>query len=208
MGRSRRIYKGKKTIIYFPTYNELIMIKIINSLFFNKGGIWMKLERPSMEWEAEHRAYVEEWGHSRMVPSSFSLEGFTNYEDYLVELTKRERGHGKWLPCSNYFLVNENKRVLGMLDIRHELNDYLHQFGGHIGYSVRPSERKKGYATQMLAKGVEKCQELGIGKVLITCDQDNIGSAKVILNNNGKEDYSVQDEDGVVVRRFWISLKS
>jgi predicted acetyltransferase len=165
----------------------------------------MRLERPSQEWEKEHRTYIDEWGPSRMIPSSFNLEGMDSYEEYLVELAKRESGHGQWLPCSNYFLVNEEDRILAMIDIRHELNDYLYRFGGHIGYSVRPSERKKGYATLILKKGLEKCKELGIDKVLVTCDEDNIGSAKVILNNNGVEDYQEKENDGVV-RRFWIKL--
>jgi predicted acetyltransferase len=166
----------------------------------------MHLVRPSMEWENEHRAYVAEWGLERLIPSGFNIEEFGSYEVYLQELSIREKGHGKWLPCSNYFLVNEENRILGMLDIRHELNDFLYRIGGHIGYSVRPSERRRGYATYILAEALHKCRELGMDKVLITCDEDNIGSAKVIMNNGGIEDYSETDADGIVKRRFWINL--
>ncbi|WP_047981492.1 GNAT family N-acetyltransferase [Ornithinibacillus contaminans] len=166
----------------------------------------MRLVRPSEEWEREHKAYVEEWGPDRMVPSSFSLAGFDSYDAYLVELGKRESGTGQWLPCTNYFLVNDRKRIVAMVDIRHELNDHLYRVGGHIGYGVRPSERKKGYATLILAMALEKCKELGIEKVLVTCDEDNIGSAKVILANGGIEDKPELNTDEKVTRRFWIAL--
>lgn len=166
----------------------------------------MEFVRPSIEWEREHREYVEEWGPARMVPSSFDLAGFESYEMFLEALTKRENGHGKWLPCTNYFLVNENHRILGMVDIRHELNDFLFRFGGHIGYSVRPSERRKGYATLILKLALAKCKDIGINDCLVTCDEDNIGSAKVILNNGGIEDQSETDIDGIVKRRFWIKI--
>jgi predicted acetyltransferase len=141
-----------------------------------------------------------------MIPSSFNLDASGSYAEYLLELAKREKGHGKWLPCSNYFLVNEENRILGMLDIRHQLNDFLYRVGGHIGYSVRPSERKKGYTTFVLSKALVKCMELGMENVLITCNDVNIGSAKVILKNGGIEDYSETDSDGTVIRRFWINL--
>jgi predicted acetyltransferase len=180
------------------------MIEINQFAVFTGGEKMMRLVRPSLDWEKEHREYVEEWGPSRMVPSSFHLDGFDTYELFLEELAKREGGHGKWLPCTNYFFINENNRILGMVDIRHELNDFLYQFGGHIGYGVRPSERRKGYATVILQLALEKCKELGIKEVLVTCDEDNIGSAKVILNNGGLEDQSEIDTDGIVKRRFWI----
>ncbi|MEN2768966.1 GNAT family N-acetyltransferase [Ornithinibacillus xuwenensis] len=168
----------------------------------------MRLERPSIAWEKEHQMYVAEWGPSRMTPSSFNLNGFDNYEGFLKELAKRESGLGNWLPSTNYFLVNEADRVLGMVDIRHELNDFLYRIGGHIGYSVRPSERRKGYATLILAKALEECRELGMDKVLVTCDEDNIGSAKVILHNGGIEDVSERDTDGTRKRRFWITINN
>ncbi|REB05253.1 GNAT family N-acetyltransferase [Sporosarcina sp. BI001-red] len=92
-----------------------------------------------------------------------------------------------------------------MIDIRHGLNEYLHQVGGHIGYGIRPSERQRGYATWMLAEALKVTDSLGITSVLVTCNDDNIGSAKTIQNNGGEEDVSVTEEDGTVVRRFWIN---
>lgn len=165
----------------------------------------MRLERPSMKWKDEHEAYMKEWDEDGMTPSSFHLNDRIPYEVYLEELRNRESGQGKWLPCTNYFLVDETDRVVGMIDIRHDLNEYLHQFGGHIGYGVRPSERRKGYATQMLAEALKVTDRLGIKSVLVTCNEENIGSAKTIQHNGGKEDVSLTEEDGTVVRRFWIN---
>ena len=164
----------------------------------------MRLVRPSIEWKNEHEDYMKEWDESRITPSSFNVVGHEDYETYLGALQIRESGDGKWVPSTNYFLVGYNDRILAMVDIRHDLTDYLHNVGGHIGYGVRPAERRKGYATWILAEALKKCGELGIDRVLVTCNEDNIGSAKTIEKNGGIEDKSFIEEDGTVVRRFWI----
>ncbi|WP_318614637.1 GNAT family N-acetyltransferase [Sporosarcina sp. YIM B06819] len=139
-----------------------------------------------------------------MTPSSFNLAGYENYDAYLEARQIRDNGDQKTVPSTNYFLVDENDRVLAMVDIRHNLMDYLFNVGGHIGYSVRPAERRKGHATRILAEALRKCDELGIQRVLVTCNDDNIGSAKTIIKNGGVEDKSFKEEDGTVVRRFWV----
>ncbi|MBO0587893.1 GNAT family N-acetyltransferase [Sporosarcina sp. E16_8] len=164
----------------------------------------MRLIRPSIEWKNEHEDYLKEWDEPRMTPSSFNLAGYENYEVYLDALEIRESGDEKWVPSTNYFLVDDTDRVLAMVDIRHSLTDYLHNVGGHIGYGVRPAERRKGYATLILAEALKKCDELEINRVLVTCNDDNIGSAKTIMKNGGIEVKSFIEEDGTVVRRFWI----
>ena len=92
-----------------------------------------------------------------------------------------------------------------MINIRHYLNEYLTQVGGNIGYSVRKTERNKGYAKQMLKLVLEKCKGLKIKKVLITCDEDNIASEKVILSANAKFE-DIRCIDGKNIKRFWIEL--
>ncbi|WP_019413774.1 GNAT family N-acetyltransferase [Paenisporosarcina sp. TG20] len=84
----------------------------------------------------------------------------------------------------------------------------MRTIGGHIGYGIRPSERNKGYASYLLKEALIKCKELHMGQVLVTCDEDNIGSAKVILNNGGVEDDLFITEEGQLKKRFWISVKS
>ena len=94
-----------------------------------------------------------------------------------------------------------------MFQIRHYFNAYLEKYGGHIGYSVAPSERRKGYASQMLKLALPKCKELGIDKVLITCIEDNIGSRKTILANGGVYESSVYEPDEKInLERYWIDL--
>lgn len=91
--------------------------------------------------------------------------------------------------------------------MRHYFNDYLSEFGGHIGYSVKPSERRKGYATSMLNAILPYCREIGLDKILITCIDGNIGSEKTILNNGGIYESTVYEPcEKCSLKRFWIAL--
>ncbi|WP_310602009.1 GNAT family N-acetyltransferase [Anaerosporobacter sp.] len=101
--------------------------------------------------------------------------------------------------------LSDNK-IVGIIDLRHHINHpILSVWGGHIGYSVRPTERKKGYAKEMLRLNLHNCKKYGISKVMITCDCDNIASEKTILANGGiyEKDVCV---DNSVIKRYWISL--
>ncbi|MCG7346008.1 GNAT family N-acetyltransferase [Sporosarcina sp. ACRSL] len=164
----------------------------------------MRLERPSLNWEAEHLAYMKEWDEDRIKPSSFHWPDGIPYEAYLEHLATREVGQGGRMPNTNYFLVDDDERIIGMVNIRHGLNDYLRMVDGHIGYSIRPSEQRKGYATYLLSEALKVTDQLGIRSVLVTCNEDNIGSAAVILKNGGVEDESFTEPHGNIVRRFWI----
>ncbi len=110
--------------------------------------------------------------------------------------------------ATQFMLVRvSDNRILGMIQVRHYFNDYLSKFGGHIGYSVRPSERRKGYAKEMLKMILPFCREIGLEKVLITCIDGNIGSEKTILANGGKYESTVYEPDEkVYLKRHWIAL--
>ncbi len=95
---------------------------------------------------------------------------------------------------------------MGMIDIRHRLNEYLMQFGRHIGYSVIKPCRKQGIATKMLSLALEECKILGITRVLITCDKENIASSKTIIRNGGVLENEVPKGDRIT-QRFWIDIK-
>ena len=95
--------------------------------------------------------------------------------------------------------------MVGAVNIRHDLNDYLLKYGGHIGDGIRSSERRKGYATEMIRLALEECRKLGLTRVLMTCDKNNIGSAKSIIRNGGILEDEVLEE-GVIKQRYWISL--
>ena len=107
---------------------------------------------------------------------------------------------------STFFCLDEERNIMvGAVNIRHQLNESLLLNGGHIGDGVRPSERRKGIATKMIELALKECKQLGIDKVLMVCDKDNIGSAKSIINNGGILENEVVVA-GVVEQRYWITL--
>ena len=168
------------------------------------------LVKPDLSYADEIIKYKEEsLKESPLINGSAGLDRFSSIEDWLEELKKRscEDTVPKGLvPSSTYLGVREKDNyIVGMIDIRHYLNEYLTQVGGHIGYGVRKTERNKGYAKQMLKLALEKCKELKIKKVLITCDEDNIASEKVILSANAKLE-DIRNVDGENKKRFWIEL--
>ena len=169
------------------------------------------LVKPDLSYADEIIKYKEEsLAESPLINGSAGLNRFSSIEDWLEELKKRscEDTVPKGLvPSSTYLAVREKDNyILGMIDIRHYLNEYLTQVGGNIGYGVRKTERNKGYAKQMLKLALEKCKELKIKKVLITCDKDNIASEKVILSANAKFE-DIRNVDGENKKRFWIDLQ-
>ncbi|WP_462422942.1 GNAT family N-acetyltransferase [Fusobacterium pseudoperiodonticum] len=168
------------------------------------------LVKPDLSYADEIIKYKEEsLAESPIINGSAGLDRFSSIEIWFEELKKRscEDTVPKGLvPSSTYLAVREKDNyIVGMIDIRHYLNEYLTQVGGHIGYGVRKTERNKGYAKQMLKLALEKCKELKIKRVLITCDEDNIASEKVILSANAKLE-DIRNVDGENKKRFWIDL--
>ena len=168
------------------------------------------LVKPDLSYADEIIKYKEEsLAESPIINGSAGLDRLSSIEDWLEELNKRscEDTVPKGLvPSSTYLGIREKDNyIVGMIDIRHYLNEYLTQVGGNIGYSVRKTERNKGYAKQMLKLALKKCKELKIKKVLITCDEDNITSEKVILSANAKFE-DIRNVDGENKKRFWIDL--
>ena len=169
------------------------------------------LVKPNLSYADEIIKYKEEsLAESPIINGSAGLDRFSSIEVWIEELKKRscEDTVPKGLvPSSTYLAVREKDNyIVGMIDIRHYLNEYLTQVGGNIGYGVRKTERNKGYAKQMLKLALEKCKELKIKKVLITCDEDNIASEKVILSANAKLE-DIRNVDGENKTRFWIDLQ-
>lgn len=172
----------------------------------------MKLIEPTMEYEKEIQAFRQEFltaGGS--MDGCGSLRRTDNIQDWLnqVELLKKaETTPPDLVPMTQYIYVRESDRkVVGVIQIRHYFNAYLEKYAGHIGYSVCPSERKKGYATQMLKSVLPECKALGIYKVLISCLQQNEGSRRTIIKNGGKYESTVYlPERDVYLERYWICL--
>jgi len=127
-----------------------------------------------------------------------------SYEEWLEIVHRFETEPGSGLvKASTYFLVDDAGKIFGDVNIRYKLNKTLLRRGGHIGYGIRPSERQKGYATKMLEMALPIAKELGIERALITCDKNNIGSAKTIINNGGVLESEVYEPDRVT-QRYWV----
>ncbi len=105
------------------------------------------------------------------------------------------------------YIRSSDRHLVGMIQLRHRFNGFLEKFGGHIGYSVRPSERRKGYATKMLGDCLPHCRALGLQSVLVTCLEDNEASRKTILANGGIYESTIfEPEEKVRLQRYWIAL--
>ena len=129
-----------------------------------------------------------------------------SFDYYLKHLELKEAKDGK-VPDSVFFLLDIDRNILvGAINIRHYLNDYLLKYAGHIGDGIRPSERNKGYATEMIKLALIECKKLNINKVLMVCDKDNIASAKTIIKNGAVLENEFADEKGKIQQRFWITL--
>jgi predicted acetyltransferase len=126
--------------------------------------------------------------------------------------TERSHALGKnlpegYLPETTYWLVNHGQ-FLGRVSIRHRLTDRLKEIGGHIGYDIRPSRRRQGYGRKILELALPKAKELGLQKVLITCDATNVGSRRIIEENGGVLENQVSSpETGVDKLRFWVDIR-
>lgn len=104
-------------------------------------------------------------------------------------------------------LRESDGRLVGMLQVRHYFNEYLEKYAGHIGYSIRPSERRKGYAREQLRLSLLYCKEIGLDRVLITCNTSNEGSRRTILSAGGVYENTVHEPDrNVDLERYWIEL--
>jgi predicted acetyltransferase len=141
----------------------------------------------------------------------YDLNSLTSdFGAYVPELQdKKDRSKLKpgRVPGSNFWLIDNNE-FIGRLSLRYELNENLLRVGGHIGYEIRPSKRRQGYGTEILMLGLEKARELGLHRVLVTCDEDNIGSKKIIEHNGGKLENAIEIEgDPVKKLRYWINIQ-
>jgi len=112
-----------------------------------------------------------------------------------------------YVPSSTFWLLRDGKTILGVSRLRHHLNDHLRVTGGHIGYDIRPSQRRRGYGTRILALTLEKALARGLKRVLVTCLADNVASARIIEKSGGLlQDEIFSEPMGGRLRRYWIDL--
>lgn len=172
----------------------------------------MKLIEPTMAYDRQIQAFRMEFlDHGGSMDGCGSLRKFDRTQDWLdqVESCKHEETTPTGLvPMTQYIYVREeDNKVVGVIQIRHRFNEFLEKYAGHIGYSVCPSERRKGYATQMLALVLPECRRLGIRDVLIACVDDNEASRRTILKNGGVYESKVFEPRAQRwLERYWIHL--
>ena len=174
------------------------------------------LELPSIERKEEALDYLKEHiDYKSDINGTEGInrikDGFT-YEDWLDEVTKAPdeewaKSVGR-VPATTYFTIRESdNKIIGMVNFRHSLNERLRKIGGHIGYGIRPTERRKGYAKIQLYLALLEAQKLGLDKVMVDCIETNIGSEKTILALGGEFEEKVFDETRQkYLKNYWINV--
>lgn len=170
----------------------------------------LMLVRPSEEHAAAVWEYRSEFLKNGEHPhGAAAVETFQTYESWLAAVLADEHEETVqegFVPATTFLAIKrESGRLVGIINVRHYLNDGLLQTGGNIGYSVRKTERQKGYAKEMLRLALRKAQALGMERALITCNKDNIASAKTIMANGGVLENEVPYSDGIS-QRYWVQL--
>lgn len=172
------------------------------------------LRQPTLEDAEQVMAYRREFLEAGDdLDGSSGLEKYENAVEWLAKIEKMsspETCPRHLASSTQYIAVRESdKKLVGMIDLRHHIDHpVLSMFGGHIGYSIRPDERRKGYAKEMLRQCLEKARERGLFHVMVSCTAGNLGSEKTILANGGVFQREVPVlERGEVIRVFWIELK-
>jgi len=169
--------------------------------------------KPSEEYIAEITDYKQEsLKDDEHVHGTGGIQKYETVKDWIEQARlceSEETVPPGLVTVSQYMLVQEGeRRILGMINLRHNLGEpggYLAEFGGHIGYSVRPSERRNGYARVMVRLCLERCRELGLCRVLLTCAPSNEASRRVIVSCGGKFE-RLAESDREVLERYWIEL--
>ena len=170
------------------------------------------LIKPTAEYGVQIMEYRQEF-----LDSGDSMDGcgplrrLDNPTEYLKVCADYE--NSKTVPvdkvqATQFFCIRKSdNKLVGMIQVRHHFNEYLEKYAGHIGYSVRPTERRKGYAKEMLKMALPFCKEIELDKVLISCSDSNIGSEKTILANGGVYESTVlEPNSNRFLKRFWITL--
>ena len=170
-----------------------------------------RLIAPHADYERTHRSFLDEFvARGEHVIPWVAAEPYVTFGDYVAKLAAAAQGigiHEGFVPHSTFWLVDARDEIVGISNLRHRLTDSLTRFGGHIGFGVRPSVRRRGYATELLRTTLVEARGQGLRRVRVTCDPMNVASAKTILRNGGvlaEEEFMPEHER--VVSRYWIDL--
>lgn len=167
----------------------------------------LQLRQLADQDEVAFLKWVQDWKDEDPLWATFAWKPGMTHQDHLAELENQKdktKIAKDRVPATMFYGFVENT-IVGRINIRHELNDHLLQRGGHLGYAVSPKFRKQGYATQMFRLGLQKCRDLGLSEILITCTDENVASWRVIEKFGSQlENRILDDEDKKLVRRYWL----
>ncbi|MDR1464582.1 MAG: GNAT family N-acetyltransferase [Oscillospiraceae bacterium] len=173
-------------------------------------SISLHLVRPALRHRRLWYRYRKEFlaAGERQIPGLGADKTYAAFLRKLRRYSSEATVPAGWVPAQTWFLMDEREdKILGAVNVRRRLNDSLLHRGGQIGYAVAPSERRKGCAAEQLRLVLEKCREWGILRVLVTCDKDNIGSARTIRKNGGVLEDERQEGEKIF-QRYWITQES
>lgn len=169
------------------------------------------LRTPSHSYADQVMSYREEMlQNGDSFDGCAGLEDVQSYDEWIdFERRLKEKYKDGYVPSKVFLAVRQKDNyVVGIIDFRHPLSDFLFHFGGNIGYSIRPSERGKGYASRMLGLVLPVCRESGVSRVLVTCDKTNVASQRTIIKNGGVLENEVVDTTDLsksgIIQRYWI----
>ena len=170
----------------------------------------LKLVKLTEEYKTQLFEMMDEWTNYKgnkddKTPFAIFKNDYHDFDNYLNNLEIKET-NSQYVPDSTFFALDIKRNIfVGAVNIRHYLNDKLLKDGGHIGDGIRPSERRKGFGTEMIRLALLECKKLGIDNALMVCDKDNIASKKTIINNGGKKEE--QDfVDDAEIERYWVKI--
>ncbi|EJG2021303.1 GNAT family N-acetyltransferase [Vibrio parahaemolyticus] len=172
----------------------------------------MELVSPSIEFESEFSVYYHDFAENDVENADYYRDGISDFAQYVQRLQDEAQGLNLpdgYVPCNHFWLIDNHRNILGVIRVRHNIdNEFLALEAGHIGYDVAPSYRGMGYGKLMLKLALPKAKMLGIAQALITADEDNIASRKVIEFNGGQFEKVVMGEVfPEPLARYWVACE-
>ncbi len=169
----------------------------------------MKLVLPSVKYQKSYLEALEEAKGETGVTVLVKPEANQTFGQFVKNKIEQAKGLNLpegWVPATELWLIDKDE-FIGRVSIRHRLTENLLKLGGHIGYYIRPSKRKMGYGKIILKLALKETKNLGISKALVTCDDTNVGSCKIIEANGGiLENMVGNGQDNPLKRRYWIKI--
>ena len=211
-----KFFKTEAEELGFTFTEDMIVVfedfEVVYTNTFKEKNDQLMLVKPSKKHHNQIMGFRKEFiDYKESLHGGCGLHEFDDYDAWLQYLDKFENlkdlPSGRVLSSEYACIRKSDDVVVGMVNIRHYLNEELLLLSGHVGYSIRPTERQKGYAHEQLRLALLECDKLGINPILITCNKDNAGSRRTILKAGGMKENEVVEDDGNIVERYWIHRK-